>query len=108
MSLDPLDGQLTDPKSLHKYLYAGGDPTTLQDPTGRGFIEYAWNSFKSAVTTAIEGTRVGETALCLLKFVNDALQVVSIGFYTGIPVNASMAELWEDMQVCLRLAALLG
>jgi RHS repeat-associated protein len=35
LSRDPLDGQLSDPKSLHKYLYAGGDPVNVTDPTGR-------------------------------------------------------------------------
>jgi RHS repeat-associated protein len=35
MSRDPLDGQAKDPASLHKYLYAGGDPINLLDPTGR-------------------------------------------------------------------------
>ena len=32
---------MTDPKSLHKYLYAGGDPINMIDPTGRqDMIEY--------------------------------------------------------------------
>jgi RHS repeat-associated protein len=34
MSRDPEDGKFTDPKSLHKYLYAGGDPIDGFDPTG--------------------------------------------------------------------------
>jgi RHS repeat-associated protein len=35
MSRDPEDGKAADPKSLHKYLYAGGDPVNGWDPTGR-------------------------------------------------------------------------
>jgi RHS repeat-associated protein len=35
MSRDPLDGDPTDPQSLHKYLYAGGDPVNRIDPSGR-------------------------------------------------------------------------
>jgi RHS repeat-associated protein len=35
MSRDPEDGKPTDPKSLHKYLYADGDPVNGLDPTGR-------------------------------------------------------------------------
>src|SRR5579863_9205385 len=35
MSRDPEDGKRTDPKTLHKYLYAGGDPVNAKDPTGR-------------------------------------------------------------------------
>jgi RHS repeat-associated protein len=41
MSRDPLDGQAFDPKTLHKYLYAGGDPVNAMDPTGREMFETA-------------------------------------------------------------------
>ncbi len=49
MSRDPnnslprdVNGTPTDPKSLHKYLYAGEDPLDGQDPSGRAdLIEYA-------------------------------------------------------------------
>ena len=34
MSRDPEDGKATDPKSLHKYLYADGDPANASDPRG--------------------------------------------------------------------------
>jgi RHS repeat-associated protein len=32
---DPLDGYISIPVTLHKYLYAGGDPVDEVDPTGR-------------------------------------------------------------------------
>ena len=32
---DPLGGKPIDPKTLHKYLYAGGDPVNRIDPRGR-------------------------------------------------------------------------
>jgi len=35
VSMDPENGILTDPKTLHKFLYANGDPVNLKDPTGR-------------------------------------------------------------------------
>jgi len=35
MSRDPEDGNAKDPASLHKYLYAGGDPVNWIDPSGR-------------------------------------------------------------------------
>ena len=34
MSRDPENGDKFDPKSLHKYLYADGDPVNGVDPTG--------------------------------------------------------------------------
>ena len=41
MSRDPEDGKPIDPKTLHKYLYAGGDPVNGWDPTGREETETA-------------------------------------------------------------------
>ena len=35
LSRDPEDGITNDPASLHKYIYAGGDPVNAYDPTGR-------------------------------------------------------------------------
>jgi RHS repeat-associated protein len=35
MSRDPEDGNQYDPATLHKYLYADGNPVDLIDPTGR-------------------------------------------------------------------------
>jgi RHS repeat-associated protein len=40
-SRDPEDGKAADPKTLHKYLYAGGDPINAVDPTGRDLFETA-------------------------------------------------------------------
>src|ERR1700749_4628520 len=34
MSRDPEDGKVRDPQTLHKYLYAEGDPINGDDPTG--------------------------------------------------------------------------
>lgn len=39
MSRDPENGKPWDPQTLHKYLYAGGDPVNALDPTGRDFSE---------------------------------------------------------------------
>jgi RHS repeat-associated protein len=35
LSRDPESGNANDPQTLHKYLYAGGDPVNAIDPTGR-------------------------------------------------------------------------
>ncbi|MGA8673335.1 MAG: RHS repeat-associated core domain-containing protein, partial [Terracidiphilus sp.] len=39
MSRDPNEGNLHRPATLHKYLYAGGDPINARDPSGRGSIQ---------------------------------------------------------------------
>ena len=41
LSRDPLDGQAKDPASLHKYLYADGDPVNGLDRTGKADL-YEW------------------------------------------------------------------
>lgn len=38
MSRDPEDANPIDPKTLHRYLYASGDPVNLFDPSGRDSI----------------------------------------------------------------------
>jgi RHS repeat-associated protein len=52
LSRDPEDGDPFDPKTLHKYLYAGGDPVNAIDPTGKvAMIQAVWNYVKSFVMT---------------------------------------------------------
>ncbi|MGA2084000.1 MAG: DUF2341 domain-containing protein [Terracidiphilus sp.] len=41
LSRDPEDGKIKIPATLHKYLYAGGDPVNMIDPTGRELTAYA-------------------------------------------------------------------
>lgn len=33
-------GNPSDPKTLHKYLYSNGDPVNMEDPSGRGALDY--------------------------------------------------------------------
>jgi RHS repeat-associated protein len=69
LSRDPEAGIALDPKSLHKYLYAGGDPVNASDPTGRFLFEDALiegGSKESATTIALR--RLGwQVAVCLLS-----------------------------------------
>lgn len=68
MSRDPLDRQpidprahrLVDPKELHKYLYADGDPVNGVDPTGKGMFEGYLIEIKekAAGTLAMELTEI--------------------------------------------------
>jgi RHS repeat-associated protein len=45
LSRDPLAGDPADPKTLHKYLYANGDPVDLLDPTGRAtYVKPTWGN----------------------------------------------------------------
>jgi RHS repeat-associated protein len=57
MGRDPEDGEITDPKTLHRYVYAGGDPVNGLDPSGKAeLFEYLMNqdfTGRSATTTFI-------------------------------------------------------
>jgi RHS repeat-associated protein len=54
LSRDPLDGQAADPRTLHKYLYAGGDPVDVLDPMGReNLVERAWTTVVQVATRSL-------------------------------------------------------
>jgi hypothetical protein len=65
LSRDPLDGDPTNPASLHKYLYANGDPVNGKDPTGNeALIEYTAFLRNRATAAAVFGTK---TDMCLIQ-----------------------------------------
>jgi RHS repeat-associated protein len=67
VSWDPNKGVTTDPKTLHKYLYAEGDPVNEIDPSGRQALAATaeldfWEPIKN--TAAV--IAVGAVAACIL------------------------------------------
>jgi len=75
VGMDPFGGNEFDPPSLHRYLYAHGNPVSSTDPTGRftlpslGAISMALNTINSISllsTAAIFGYRAGTIANDLL------------------------------------------
>ena len=59
MSRDPEDGKALDPATLHKYLYAGGDPVNMMDPTGRGMVGFVLN-----IVNSLKNFLVVKVGLC--------------------------------------------
>ena len=66
-TMDTFEGSLRDPLSLHKYLYAAGDPTNLLDPSGRDF------DLASLATAGAAFTTLGSTALVTFQNVAGAI-----------------------------------
>lgn len=101
LSRDPEDpqpknanGSPVDPKSLHKYLYANGDPVNGWDPTGREEADYEMLTSEGAIN-AYRSIRVfGEaraTAIC------DDILVL----WRAENPLATPAEEWVWYQYCL-------
>jgi RHS repeat-associated protein len=74
LSRDPENGNPADPRTLHKYLYAGGDPIGRIDPRGReALLEYAFMAYH----LTIEGIDFGHDEKgCLVNAL--------VGLATGI------------------------
>jgi RHS repeat-associated protein len=102
-TMDPAAGKITDPRTLHTYFYAANNPVNASDPSGRDILEYLSQIGRTA-RTVIEGTRIGESALCYLKFVSTVSNLAFIGLNTGVPINQNIAWAYEDLGVCLELA----
>ena len=74
LSRDPEDGIPADPKTLHKYIYAGGDPVNLADPSGR-----------APGQTAVAGGAAGEWGGTVITLLQAASGVVA----TGIAIDCA-------------------
>jgi RHS repeat-associated protein len=73
VATDPEDGNIYDPMSLHRYLYAHANPTTLFDPSGREDFSLA----SVLAVTSVANTVFGAVTA---GFTNIALKGAPIGF----------------------------
>jgi RHS repeat-associated protein len=96
MSRDPEDGQLNDPKTLHKYLYAGGDPIDALDPTGRAdLFETALiegGSLRAGIVPALVEL-VGGTATQIAAWAATIEQYIGIAYLTFQDITAVIADI---------------
>jgi len=90
----PRDGNGTpvDPKELHKYLYAGGDPIDAFDPTGR---------VEMTKPTGTVGEAVGEYVGLIQNI------AFKVGFYINYAIPAYLATP-QGKTVVVKALALLG
>lgn len=65
-TMDPAAGKITDPATLHKYVYTKNNPVNAIDPSGRGFIEDALlsgnrsDTYRSVFTGLSHATRIAD------------------------------------------------
>jgi RHS repeat-associated protein len=89
MSRDPLDGKAKDPKTLHKYLYANGDPINRIDPRGRSGSGEAvaggdLGEYGGIILAVATHTVVGATVLACAVNVSYAMDALNVAGYTDI------------------------
>jgi RHS repeat-associated protein len=77
---DPSNGIITDPKTLHKYVYANGDPVNLKDPTGRD-AEVADGLLigEIAIPTEVAEAALAVAVACVLNTAADILGIAAEG-----------------------------
>jgi RHS repeat-associated protein len=91
MSRDPYNGVRNDPASLHKYLYAGGDPVNLLDPTGRAEDDYSLIIGKFTLKVSNRFLEFGGAVSCAFTF--DAFVITLLEHGNAIDVTLGGAGL---------------
>jgi RHS repeat-associated protein len=90
ITTDPVEGNIYEPISLHKYLYAGLDPVNKIDPSGEEFIAISITAlgiislFSQQITSNIPGVKVfPKTGLLTLQ---EGQKIVQIAItWIGVP-----------------------
>ena len=72
---DSYEGAQSDPRSLHKYLYCGGDPINRTDPSGN------WSLVEIMISTGIVAMRVAPTVVKYSAYT--AFAAATVYFFTG-------------------------
>jgi RHS repeat-associated protein len=86
-TVDPHPGQINEPISLHKYLYANADPINFRDPTGMATLtEYVQKVKLIAIRVIQAVKRLGRAIACI--FINVASLLASL---TGIFARFALA-----------------
>jgi RHS repeat-associated protein len=81
LTRDPATGKLTEPQALHRYVYSGSDPTNRTDPTGKTFLENAFQNVKTAIFSTTGQTVVYAIRLICYTSTTTLLsaEIVSLG-----------------------------
>jgi RHS repeat-associated protein len=95
LSRDPDDGDSIDPKTLHKYLYVGGDPLNWVDPMGWSAEDEDIEIEVGVSTAEDKGLEaIAERVECILNTAADLLDLLSSGD------AGSIVSLIIDLSAC--------
>jgi RHS repeat-associated protein len=103
VSADPYPGEIDEPISLHKYLYANADPINFIDPTGLSAMsEYGLKIRLIALRTVAALKRLGRAIACI--FIQAASVLASMaGYDEWADVVALAASLFLHHCPCKRV-----
>jgi RHS repeat-associated protein len=95
VSRDPEEGYAKDPASLHKYLYAGGDPLNRIDPSGRAnLLQFVFTT--AEISTPTEAGLValaGGTAAQVAAWAAAIEQYAGLAYLTAQDIMAVIADI---------------
>lgn len=96
ISRDPEDGVNTDPATLHKYVYANGDPMNHVDPSGRSVLigTLAIDSIDT-VKDAVEAAAFAAVMACQADFISSDI-AAQIQYYWDTLVRHREAEIFGE------------
>jgi RHS repeat-associated protein len=100
MTLDPWAGRIADPRTLHKYLYAAGNPINLIDPTGQSLGEEIIEAI-DVEETAAEREVYAEKFACIE---DAAAQLEDLEFRLGYYDEGYGASSGKSLQALLNCA----
>ena len=101
MSRDPLGESITNPATLHKYLYAGGDPVNRVDPSGREDLEEEPSLLSRIAGSAQRAIqKVGRSASCVLQLSEDLLLVFTIDQTAQTGIEWLIGKAFRDFRLC--------
>ena len=102
LSRDPLGESITNPATLHKYLYAGGDPVNRVDPSGREDLEEEPSLLSRIAGSAQRAIqKVGRSASCVLQLSEDLLLVFTIDQTAQTGIEWLIGKAFRDFRLCL-------
>jgi RHS repeat-associated protein len=116
-STDPEEGQIFDPPSLHRYLYAGADPVDNADPSGRFDIANQIGVLGVLnivvvgvvfVLGLVAGKSVGEAAIASGKILLDIMMWELLFAVGGFVIASAAAPLTLTVGVASTTAEALG
>jgi RHS repeat-associated protein len=80
-TMDPFSGKISDPATLHRYVYASNDPVNRIDPSGKDVGEYGELSEFPSDEEIDKALRGVEFATCVDEFVENAsVQELYLGY----------------------------